>query len=265
MAQFLDTDFAYRFMRVVVVLLSSLFLAACVGKATFDGIPATNKGQAPLLLVKDPIPQSIVVIGGTSGIGLELVKLALTRGHSVTAVSRRPERLSLTHPNLIKAKGDILSSADMTKVVSGNDVVVSTVGLAAGKRNVTLFSEGTRNLIAVMSQAGKERLIVVSAIGAGDSEGHGGFLFDAILQPLILGDDIRDKTRMEDLLIESMLDYTVVRPAILTDDFAKQQYRIFTDLKGIETGTIARQDVAHFILSIAEQKAYIKQIVTVSD
>ncbi|MEL0066945.1 MAG: NAD(P)H-binding protein, partial [Gammaproteobacteria bacterium] len=61
------------------------------------------------------------------------------------------------------------------------------------------------------------------------------------------------------------IDYTIVRPAILTNQPAQQKYRILRQLQGIETGSISRQDVAHFIVSIAEQKAYIKQVVTLSD
>lgn len=254
--------------RLVLITLHALVLSACVGKASFNDDANTltqSQVQAPLLLVSEPKPLSIIVIGGTSGIGLELVKLALERGHSVTAVSRNPAKLSLEHPQLTKAAGDILSESDMTRLIVGHDIIVSTVGLAAGKRNVTLFSQGTMNLLNVIQQTNQKRLISVSAIGAGDSKGHGGFLFDAILQPLVLGDDIDDKTRMEQLLINSDIDFTIVRPAILTNDLALRDYRIFTDLTGVETGSISRQDVAHFILSVAEQKAYVRQVVTLSN
>ncbi len=130
---------------------------------------------------------------------------------------------------------------------------------------MTLFSRGSSNIIKVMRETGQNRFIAVSAIGAGDSQGHGGFLFDTLLQPLILGDDIDDKSRMEAVISEANINYTIVRPAILTNQPAQQKYRILQQLQGIETGSISRQDVAHFIVSIAEQKAYIKQVVTLSD
>lgn len=254
--------------RLVVITFHALVLSACVGKASFEGDANTlnqSQVQTPLLLVSEPEPLSIIVIGGTSGVGLECVKLALDRGHHVTAVSRKPQKLTLQHPQLTKAAGNILSESDMTKLMAGHDIIISTVGLAAGKRNVTLFSKGTLNLLKVMQYTNQTRLISVSAIGAGDSKGHGGFLFDAILQPLVLGDDIDDKTRMEQLLINSDIDFTIVRPAILSNDVASRDYRIFTELTGVETGSISRKDVAHFIVSVAEQDAYIRQVVTLSN
>ena len=194
-----------------------------------------------------------------------MVELALSRGHHVTTVSRRPARLKLRHPNLIIQKADITILESMTSVIPGHDVVISTVGLSAGKRNVTVFSDGIANVLNVMLRNNQRRLIALSAIGAGDSKGHGGFLFDSILQPLILDDDIEDKTRMEEQLKLSEIDYTVIRPAILSNQPAGYQYHVLTDLEQIETGTISREDVAHFIMAIAEQNTYLRQIVTLSD
>ena len=255
-------------MRILAVILWSLslaFVSGCVSNATFEGGAIEQQSQAPLILQEQPTPLNIVVIGGTAGIGLEVVKLALDRGHTVTAVSRNTNKLRLARPNLRKQDGNILNIQDMQRLLPGHDIIISSVGLAAGKRNVTLFSRGSSNIIKVMRETGQNRFIVVSAIGAGDSQGHGGFLFDTLLQPLILGDDIDDKSRMEALISEANIDYTIVRPAILTNQPAQQKYRILQQLQGIETGSISRQDVAHFIVSIAEQNAYIKEVVTLSD
>ena len=196
---------------------------------------------------------------------MELVEQALERGHVVTAVARRPERLSFSHPNLLTKKGDITSESDMRRLLPGHDVVVSTVGLSPGSRNVTLFSTGITNLLTVMADSGQNRLLAVSAIGAGDSKGHGSFWFDNVLQPLILAEDIEDKTRMEQILQQNSINFTIVRPAILTNDMAEYNYRVFTSYEGIDTGKISRKDVAHFLLALAEQNSYVRDIVTLSN
>lgn len=252
-------------LRLYVIGLLFWMLTGCASQATFDGgdIAAVTE-PAPILAV-DAEPLRIIVIGGTSGVGLELVELAISRGHSVTAVARRPERLSFSHPNLITKKGDITSIPDMQRLIPGHDVVVSTVGLSPGSRNVTLFSTGISNLLMVMAETQQSRLLAVSAIGAGDSRGSGSFWFDSVLHPLILAQDIDDKTRMEQILKENSIDFTVVRPAILTNDIGQQKYRVIKSYQGIEAGTISRKDVAHFLLSLAEQNTYLRDIVTLSN
>ena len=252
-------------LKISILAVVFLFLTGCAGLATFDGGDITAVTDPAPELTTEAEPLRIIIIGGTSGVGLELVELAIARGHSVTAVARRPERLSLSHPNLMTKKGDITSIPDMQRLLPGHDVVVSTVGLSPGSRNVTLFSKGVSNLLTVMAETGQSRLLTVSAIGAGDSKGSGSFWFDAVLHPMILADDIDDKTRMEQILKENSIDFTVVRPAILTNDIAEEKYRVIKSYQGIETGSISRKDVAHFLLHLAEQNTYIRDIVTLSN
>lgn len=71
---------------------------------------------------------------------------------------------------------------------------------------VILLWEGARNLIEAMSQAGLRRFVCVTGLGAGDSRGHGGFLYDRIIRPLILGQVYRDKDRQEAVVRASGLD-----------------------------------------------------------
>ena len=208
---------------------------------------------------------NLLVIGGTSGVGLELVKLALERGHFVTASSRNVDRVELKHPALKLAAGNILKAEDMQRLINGKDAVVSAIGLSAGSSDVTLFSEGAKVILPIMKELGVQRLISISAIGAGDSEGHGGFWFDHLLHPFILEDDIQDKTRQEKLIGNSKLDYTIVRPAILSDDGGQGRYWVITKLDGLETGKIARKDVAHFIMAALEQMLYLRETVILTD
>jgi putative NADH-flavin reductase len=68
------------------------------------------------------------------------------------------------------------------------DVVIQTLGVDFSARAIfqgtTLFSESTRTLVDAMKAAGVKRLITVTGLGAGDSRGHGGLLYDAVIFPL---------------------------------------------------------------------------------
>ena len=68
-----------------------------------------------------------------------------------------------------------------------------------------------------MKKAGVKRLVCVTGIGAGDSKGHGGFLYDSIFLPFLLGTIYADKDRQELVIKASDVDWTIVRPGFLTN------------------------------------------------
>jgi hypothetical protein len=74
------------------------------------------------------------------------------------------------------------------------------------------------------------RLIAITGIGAGDSVGHGGFLFDRLIFPLLLRKVYADKNRQEAIIRDSRLDWVLVRPAILNDKAGGKTIRALTDL-----------------------------------
>ena len=106
-----------------------------------------------------------------------------------------------------------------------------------------------KNLVQVVQQQPDLKLIAVTGIGAGDSKGHGGFLYDRIFKPLFLKTIYEDKDREEEIIMASTTDWLIVRPAGLTNGHRTGQYRVITDLEGSVSTRISRRDVADFILS----------------
>ena len=74
--------------------------------------------------------KKIVVFGGTSGIGLETIKLLLQNGASkVYAISRNPKKVKIRKKQLILEKADVLDEASLKalfKRIGKYDVLVST-------------------------------------------------------------------------------------------------------------------------------------------
>ena len=128
----------------------------------------------------------VLVIGGTRGIGREVVAAAHAAGRELTLLARNAERISLPVTGVRVVVGDAGDADDIERAVAGQDAVVWTVGVAPTRRPVHLFSRSTQFLLAAMTKHGVLRLICVTGIGAGDSRGHGGFLYDRIVQPLFL-------------------------------------------------------------------------------
>lgn len=259
----ISTSRKYLFFIFVLSVITS---AGCSRESTENSAVFANPGaEPPILATQKVAPLNVLVIGGTRGIGLEVVKLSLDRGHQVTALARRPERMPLTHERLQTLQGDITHAERMAEVVPEFDVVVSSIGMGLTRKPVTLFSVGMKNVLQAMSKVENYRLITVTGIGAGDSRGHGGFFYDRIFLPLALKTVYEDKDRQEALVRDSAVNWTIVRPGFLTDGPAEIRYRIFTDLKDVTAGKISRSDVAQFIVAAYEQELYVGETVLLTN
>lgn len=205
----------------------------------------------------------LLVIGATGGTGQEIVKQALRTGHSITALVRDVAAKGRFDPAVRIAVGNVLDAASLQKALAGQEAVISSLGSGATGpfKEMTMLSEGTRNLIREMQTLSVERFICITGIGAGESKGHGAWWYDWVVQPLILRGVYDDKTRQEKLVRESRLDWTLVRPGILTNGPAKggEAVRVLTDLHGVRARFISRADVASFCLSELMQGEYRQQ------
>ncbi|ATX82401.1 Putative NADH-flavin reductase [Mariprofundus ferrinatatus] len=202
----------------------------------------------------------ILIIGASRGIGLELVKQAIDAGHYVTALMRDKSVFDdHPHKRLKVRQGDIHTRKIVEGACVGQDAVCITVGMVPSSKPVNLFSEGSRNVLSGMKRAGVKRLLAVTGIGAGDSEGHGGFLYDKVTRPVLLKHLYDDKNRQEEIIRASDCDWTIIRPALLTRTAKTGNYRVLTDLTGVKAGKISRKDVAHFMLGELEHPEYIHQ------
>ena len=191
----------------------------------------------------------VLVIGASQGIGLETVRAALAAGHRVRAFARSADRIALSAPNLERYPGDALSRHDVETALDGIDVVVQALGVPMRDLlgPVRLFSDATGILVPAMEAAGVRRLIAVTGFGAGDSR-------DAIspLQRLpfrlVFGRAYDDKDAQEMRIRRSALDWTLVRPGVLTGGPATGRYRVLDAPSSWRNGLIARADVAQFIV-----------------
>lgn len=204
----------------------------------------------------------LLIIGATGPTGRELVAQALGQGHEITVLVRDAARAAFG-PSVKVVAGNVLDAASVKAAVIGRDAVISALGSAPSGpfKEPSLLSEGTRNLVAAMRAAGVGRLIAITGIGAGNSKGHGPWFYNWLIQPLILRGTYRDKTRQEKIVQDSGLDWTLVRPAILTNGAGKglRGVRAFTALEGVRVGTIRRADVAAFCLEDLARRRFLHQ------
>jgi putative NADH-flavin reductase len=202
---------------------------------------------------------NILIIGASQGLGRQLVDQALKARHAVTAMARHVGKIPQPREGLRVVAGDILDPGAVREALAGQEAVCLTIGVGVTFKPVTVFSRGTQNVLAAMAAEGLRRLIVVTGIGAGDSKGHGGFLYDRIFKPLLLRTIYEDKDRQEALIRAGAAEWTIVRPGFLTNGPLTGKYRVITDLTGITAGKISRADVAHFMLQELAENHYLGQ------
>ena len=201
----------------------------------------------------------ILIIGATRGIGARLSEQALKNGHEVTVLARHPQKLTVPDDKVTVIRGDIRDGAIMRQAVEGQEAVALTIGVKPALGKVSVFSEGTRNVLEAMKRASVNKLVCVTGIGAGDSKGHGGFAYDKVVLPLVLKSIYEDKNRQEALIKESDLQWVIVRPGFLTNGPLTGRYRAITDLQGVKAGKISRADVAHFILGQLDKMTFLHE------
>jgi len=108
----------------------------------------------------------LLIIGATGATGREIVSQALTQGHAVTALVRDSGKANFAQ-HVEKAVGNVLEPGTLEKVLTGQEAVICSLGSAATGpfKEMTMLSQGTRNLVAAMKSQRVSRLICITSIG----------------------------------------------------------------------------------------------------
>ena len=203
----------------------------------------------------------LLIIGASRGIGLETVKTALLAGHNVRALARSSASIPIQNPSLEKVPGNALDSDTIRKALQSVDAVIQSLGVDISLRAIlepmTLFSRSTRILVDAMKAAGVNRLVAVTGLGAGESRGHGGILYDAVVFPMLFKRVYDDKDVQEWIIRSSGLDWTIVRPGLLTSGPAAGRYRVLSVPQEWRFGVISRADVADFLARQVDHRTLI--------
>jgi len=206
---------------------------------------------------------NLLILGATGGVGLELVRQSVDRGHAVTAFVRTPERLQAFANRIRIVEGDPLNATALTQALHGQDAVLSGFGprVPVAKGDEDLLERFAFALTRAMAASRVKRAIVVSTA----------FLFkDALLPPahlvgrLFFSSVVKDTTAMEAIVAQSPLDWTLVRPPQLIDKPLTGKYRVREGHLPTFGFNISRANVADCMIQIAEKHSFSRKVVGVS-
>jgi uncharacterized protein YbjT (DUF2867 family) len=203
----------------------------------------------------EEMPAGVLLFGGTRATGLEVARILRGRGEQVTAVVRpASDAADLEALGVEIVRGDALDAKAVREAFRSGQyrAVINSLGGQRGQRPRPDF-EGSKNIVDAALNADVRRALMVTAIGSGDSVSA---VAPKVLE--VLGELLELKTKAENYLIDSGLDYTILRPGGMTSDPATGS--------GIKTpdhavmGVITRADLARLVVECLDDDTTIKQI-----
>ena len=233
---------------IVIAIVAASFGLEVVAQDTDSYSAAQTSGNA-----------GVLIIGATRGTGLRLAKLLVARGDEVTAMVRPSSDLSELEPLSVQlVTGDALNRADVDAVFSQGPyrAVVSTIGCFRCEQPPDYV--GNKNIIDAAAASGNRRVIIISTVGAGESKQGAPWISLWFLEDVILL-----KEQAEQHLIDSGLDYTIIRPGGLKEAEATGNGILTEDPTAM--GIITRADLAGLLVECIDDAETIGKTYTAVD
>jgi putative NADH-flavin reductase len=207
---------------------------------------------------------NITIFGASGAIGQLLMRLALDNGDSVTAYVRNPEKIKLNHPNLRLVKGELSNASAIETAVVEADAVISTLGPPSDmsrKLKGTPVADGHERIIQAMKKFNKKRLITLAtpALQSDDDNKNLATVLPGILAKVFLPNGHAEMKKMEGIIKQSNLDWTVVRIINPNVKHKGQSYDYSFGDRSAKL-SVSRENIAEFMYAAARQSQLIRKM-----
>lgn len=199
---------------------------------------------------------NLTILGATGRTGRHILEQALGVGHQVSVLVRDRAKLGDANASVAITEGDLRSADDVRQAVDGADAVIYAAGPVKGGP-MDLNEVAARAIVDAMNAAGVRRLVWLSGAAVKDSRDDPSVsraVMRAVMT-LFAGSLLRASERAYETIVQSGLDYTVVRPPMLADTpGGRNVHASYQSPKPIPFG---RGDLASFMLRDALSDAYV--------
>jgi uncharacterized protein YbjT (DUF2867 family) len=203
----------------------------------------------------------IFVVGATGGLGRDVVADSLACGHASAALVRDPARAAL--PSALEfAVGDVLDRDSLGHAVAGREAVICALGTPSPRKPSTLLRDGTKNVIAAMTEHDVRRLVCVTLLGTGASRSQCSLVYRE-LTLRALAPMLADKEAQEQVVGGSDRDWVLVRPPRFTRGTPSGNLRVLPDSQLGRLGHVVRADLARFLVDCAAGTEHSRQALSV--
>jgi putative NADH-flavin reductase len=201
----------------------------------------------------------ILIFGASGATGHNLVSQAIIQKHIVSAFVRSPSNLKIDSDKIRIVKGNVIDYETVANAVTNQDAVLSALGASGPfRRDYTLIT-GVQNITRAMMERGVRRFIYQSYLGVKEDRRELGFVINYIL-PIVLRNIILDHEAKESIIVNSDIDWTIVRCPILTNGSFTGSYRDGEHVTSTSLlPAISRADVAEFMLKQLADDKYLNK------
>ncbi|GAB3056268.1 SDR family oxidoreductase [Salinicoccus sesuvii] len=183
----------------------------------------------------------VLVIGANGQVGHQAVEKIKEKGHEPIAMVRKEEQQGqFEDKGISTVLGDL--EKDFSHAFEGVDSVVFAAGSGGDTdtdMTVIIDQEGAIESVDNAQQADVKHFVLLSSMGADDPKNA-----DQIKAYMYA------KHRADEYLKASGLDYTILRPGMLTNDAGTGKVKLFEG--GTEVAEIPREDVASVLAHIVD-------------
>lgn len=202
----------------------------------------------------------LLIFGATGFSGRAILQKALEANHDITILVRNRNSIDMQHHNLTIIEGNVLDRSTVHESMQNQEVIIQCLGIGGkgdGKPN-TFVSDATSIILEEMKKSNVKRIIAMSNVGAGDSKSFKPWLFTRIILPYFmkwLKVIIDDKNTMEQIIMRSDADWTIVRCPNIIDAPEKGKYTATLDGKQLRL-SITLGDMANFMIEQITSDVY---------
>jgi uncharacterized protein YbjT (DUF2867 family) len=187
---------------------------------------------------------NLLILGATGRTGRLVVEQALAAGHTVTALVRSPEKLTIRDSKLRVVEGSATDAADVVRALASADALLSTLGGGG-----SVIADSTRAIVEAAHKTGVKRVVVLSSFFV-ERDRLGAV--PRLLTGVAMGSVIRDKSAGEQLLRQSDLDWTIIYASVLKDGPVSGSVEVLPEgAKRRISDRISRADVAGWMVQAA--------------
>jgi putative NADH-flavin reductase len=215
----------------------------------------------------------ILILGATGRTGKLLLEQALQRGHTVHALVRDKNKLKLMHAGLTIFEGSPLDKTALENAMRGCEAIISALNISRTtdwpwsklRTPKDFLSETMKNIIGLAPQLNSRRIIFTSAWGAAETRKDIPGWFRWFIEHSNIRYAYEDHARQEELLKQTPLEWTSVRPAGLINSKKKKEIIVSLNNKPKPRLIISRRGVAAFMLDTLEKNLYVREMPVVSE
>jgi putative NADH-flavin reductase len=214
----------------------------------------------------------ILLLGATGRTGKWILEEAIGRNHNVHALVRNAAKVKLSNGRLTLFEGTPTDIVSLEKAMKGCEAIISAINISRTsdfpwsplRTPKDFLSASMKNIIASAQRHTINRIIITSAWGVAETRSDIPGWFRWFIEHSNIRYPYNDHAVQEELLKESTLNWTSVRPVGLINSKKDKTIMVTLDKMPKPTLMIPRRMVAKFIMDTLEKNLYVKQFPIIS-